>query len=113
MSASFDIAASNYDTTFTNTIIGKLQRNLVYEQLSKIIENQKPKTILEINCGTGEDAIWLAKQNYKVTATDISEKMIAISKSKESLENLEFKQMDINCLNEHFGGKNFDLIFSD
>lgn len=113
MSASFDVAASNYDATFTNSIIGKLQRNLVYRNLSKILKNQKPKTILEINCGTGEDAIWLAKQGYSITATDISEKMIAISNSKNSFKNLQFKQMDINSLSENFGGEKFDLIFSN
>jgi len=113
MDASFDTAASNYDATFTNTIIGKLQRDLVYNQLSKVLENQKPKTILEINCGTGEDAIWLAKQKFTVTATDISEKMIAVSKSKKTLENVEFRQMDINSLNSYFSGKNFDLLFSN
>lgn len=113
MKADFDNAASNYDATFTNSIIGNLQRNLVYNQLSIILNKSNPKTLLEINCGTGEDAVWLAKQNIEVTATDISEKMIAIAKSKSNLENVTFKQVDINTIDSHFKENTFDIIFSN
>ncbi len=113
MNASFDIAASNYDKTFTNTVIGKLQRQVVHEHLTEILSENKPKNILEINCGTGEDAIWLAKQNFKVTATDISEKMISLAKNKISLKNLSFKEVDINNLPNEFLNDQFDLIFSN
>ena len=71
MASSFDTAAAMYDDTFTYSVIGKLQRQYVHLHLTNILNETKPKKILEINCGTGEDAIWLAKQNYKVTATDI------------------------------------------
>lgn len=113
MKADFDKAAKKYDETFTNSVIGKLQRNLVYEQLLKILIKKKPKTILEINCGTGEDAIWLAKQNFEVVATDISSTMIEISKSKSNLENLSFKQADINTIASDFSPQKFDFLFSN
>jgi ubiquinone/menaquinone biosynthesis C-methylase UbiE len=113
MKADFDKAAPNYDTTFTNSVIGKLQRDLVYHQFSKVINEHNPKTILEINCGTGEDAIWLAEQKIEVMATDISSTMIEIAKSKSVLENLTFIQTDINQIDNDFSAKNFDLIFSN
>lgn len=113
MNASFDIAASTYDKTFTNSVIGKLQRNSVRKHLSEILQKNHPKNILEINCGTGEDAIWLARQNFQVTATDISEKMILEAKNKANLENLRFQQADINQLSTHFPSEKFDLIFSN
>jgi SAM-dependent methyltransferase len=113
MKADFDKAAQNYDTTFTNSVIGKLQRNLVYECLSKIIKEKNPKTILEINCGTGEDAIWLGKQNFNVVATDISSTMVEIAKSKTDLKNVTFQQADINSIVADFSTKNFDLLFSN
>jgi ubiquinone/menaquinone biosynthesis C-methylase UbiE len=113
MKADFDNAAQNYDTTFTNSVIGKLQRELVYHQFSKVINEHNPKTILEINCGTGEDAIWLAEQKIEVIATDISSTMIEIAKSKSVLENLIFIQKDINQIVTDFSTKNFDLIFSN
>ena len=113
MKANFDKAAQNYDATFTNSVIGKLQRNVVYEQLSKILKENHPKTILEINCGTGEDAIWLAQQHFEVTATDLSKKMIEIAKSKSNLGNLIFKQIDITTIDKDFENQKFDFFFSN
>lgn len=111
MEASFDKAAINYDTIFTNSEIGKLQRNLVYRQLIKQLDYVQ--NVLEINCGTGEDAIWLAKQNFKVTATDISSKMIEEAKNKANPGNLSFAVADINSIEKAFPNDNFDLIFSN
>lgn len=112
MKASFDKAAQNYDETFSHSEIGKLQRNLVYHHLEKLLSNQQ-QNILEINCGTGEDAIWLAKKNHSIIATDISNEMIAVAKTKESHQNLNFLQADITTISEQFKDKKFDLIFSN
>jgi ubiquinone/menaquinone biosynthesis C-methylase UbiE len=111
MKTSFDKAATNYDALFTNSAIGKLQRNLVYKQLSKQLDSVRK--ILEINCGTGEDAIWLAKQNFNVIASDISPKMIAEAQKKGNFDNLNFIVADINSLATSFPNDNFDLIFSN
>ena len=111
MKASFDKAATTYDESFTNTAIGKFQRNAVYEIVLNHIKNTK--TILEINCGTGEDAIWLAKQGIEITATDISIEMIAVAKSKTNLENLTFLQANCISVSEQFSNKKFDLLFSN
>lgn len=113
MATSFDVAASNYDQTFTHTVIGKLQRKYVYGHLSKILKESTPKKILEINCGTGEDAIWLAQQNFEVIATDLSQEMIAVAKNKGDFNHLRFQQADINELATHFVEQEFDLIFSN
>jgi ubiquinone/menaquinone biosynthesis C-methylase UbiE len=112
MKASFDKAAQNYDKTFSHSEIGKLQRNLVYHHLEKLLSNQQ-QNILEINCGTGEDAIWLAKKNHSIIATDISNEMIAVAKTKESHQNLNFCQADSITISEQFKDKKFDSIFSN
>jgi ubiquinone/menaquinone biosynthesis C-methylase UbiE len=109
MKADFDQAAPNYDSHFTFSEIGKMQRNLVYNQLQKQLKNTKK--ILEINCGTGEDAIWLAKQNFQVTATDISEKMIEVAQSKSNVEHLTFKVLDSNTLSEE--REKYNFLFSN
>jgi ubiquinone/menaquinone biosynthesis C-methylase UbiE len=111
MEASFDKAAQNYDVTFTYTEIGKMQRNLVYKELSKQLTSVR--SILEINCGTGEDAIWLAQQNFNITATDISPKMIDIAKSKVDSANPNFLTADIKSVATTFGEQKFDMIFSN
>lgn len=111
MEASFDKAALHYDDTFTNSAIGKIQRGLVYSQLSKQLKGVQ--NILEINCGTGEDAVWLANQNFTVTAIDVAPKMIEVAQSKGTFNNLNFMASDIKDLAETFNGQKFDLIFSN
>lgn len=113
MKANFDNAAANYDCTFTNSLIGKTQRGFVYQHVSGFLKKNNIKNILEINCGTGEDALWLARQNFQIIATDISEEMIFIAKSKEKLDNLTFEQLNINKISAFFGDEKFDLIFSN
>ncbi len=113
MKADFDNAAPTYDASFTNTVIGRMQRELVYDHLSLLIKENVPEKILEINCGTGEDAIWLAKQGCDVIATDISTRMIQVASSKSKLANICFLQADINKINVDFKHHSFDLIFSN
>ena len=109
MKADFDQAAQNYDNYFTYSEIGKIQRNLVYEKVQKQLNSIK--NILEINCGTGEDAIWLANQGFQVTATDISEKMIEVAQSKSKVDTLIFKVLDSNNLAEVT--EKYDFLFSN
>lgn len=111
MKASFDTEAIHYDANFTHTYIGKAQRNMVYFHIKKYLS--KPLRILEINCGTGEDAIWFAKQNHLVTASDISEKMIEQAKSKGEYENLTFLQIDCLNIHQNFNEKEFNFLFSN
>lgn len=89
----FDSYAIHYDDHFTNSLIGKAQREQVRKQLSKVIKSDV-KNILEVNCGTGEDALWFSKKGMKVLATDISEGMIEVAKQKTN--EIEFQQL--NCL---------------
>ncbi len=111
MNASFDAEALHYDTNFTHTLIGKAQRNMVYYHVKKHLN--KPSYILEINCGTGEDAIWFAQQNHKIIATDISENMITQAKSKGNYENLQYLQLDCLEIHNKFKEDKFDFLFSN
>ena len=73
MPSPFDIMAETYDADFTYTTIGALQRQQVWNHLQDILKKGAPEmNILEINCGTGEDAIKLARLGHTVTATDRS-----------------------------------------
>jgi ubiquinone/menaquinone biosynthesis C-methylase UbiE len=113
---SFDAAAAQYDAMFTHSFTGRGQRNLVWKWLDRIIEKhlRKKCKILEINCGTGEDAMYLAQKGHQVLATDISPKMIEIAQSKigkQNLSNLSFRTLDANNL-EHLEGP-FDIVFSN
>lgn len=75
--APFDEAASRYDQVFTNSTIGRAQRLSVWEELAKTF--QAGDQILEIGCGTGVDACYLAERGVRVLACDSSPKMIAVA----------------------------------
>ena len=108
---SFDAYAQSYDEHFTNSLIGIAQRLQVYHNLQKHIVF-KNKSVLEVNCGTGEDAIWLSKQGAIVLGTDISEGMINIAKKKTLNSLINFKHIaaqDISSLSPN----NYNVIFSN
>lgn len=113
MPEDFDIASRNYDTAFTYSNIGRAQRQMVFKYLNPILNQDKKLSVLELNCGTGEDAIRFAKLDHEVLATDISEGMIKVAQAKTNSGNLTFKIQDINGINESTFSAKFDFIFSN
>lgn len=76
----FDSVAIDYDTTFTDTRLGREKRRAVHRFLEGIpVDGRR---VLELNCGTGHDALFLALRGADVLATDISDRMIAIARAK-------------------------------
>jgi ubiquinone/menaquinone biosynthesis C-methylase UbiE len=113
MHSDFDVAAPQYDTIFTYSNIGKAQRRLVFKYINPIVTPEKKLSILELNCGTGADAIAFANMNHDVIASDISAGMITVAKAKEYPKNLEFKVQDINTITKDTFDRKFDLIYSN
>jgi ubiquinone/menaquinone biosynthesis C-methylase UbiE len=76
--ASFwDAAAETYENRFTGTTVGQIRRQAVWQELERIF---KPgHHILELNCGTGLDAVFLGNRGVKVEAFDISPRMIELA----------------------------------
>jgi ubiquinone/menaquinone biosynthesis C-methylase UbiE len=70
----FDTLAENYDTDFTRSSIGRVQRDAVWRKAVEVFRGEL--SILELNCGTGEDALFLASQGHRITALDASRAMI-------------------------------------
>ena len=73
----FDRLAASYDAQFTYTKIGRVQRNQVWGALIQAFP--VGSRILELNCGTGEDARFLASRGCSVVACDASPAMIEIA----------------------------------
>jgi len=120
MPQEFDAVAQEYDAAFSHTAIGRLLRERVWYCTGGFSRrNPAAKaagTILELNCGTGEDAIWLAKQGFQVLSTDASPEMVAIAQTKIAREGLaESASVQICSFAEiqHLPEGNFDLIFSN
>lgn len=80
----FDVFANDYDDNFSHSRLGKLLRERVWEILAEHFETGQH--VLDLACGTGEDAIWLARQGLRVTATDGSTEMVRKAKAKAETE---------------------------
>ncbi|MCI0709419.1 MAG: class I SAM-dependent methyltransferase [Chloroflexi bacterium] len=96
----FDIAAQTYDTDFTDTGIGRYLRGRVWQRLDHLF--QPGDTVLEIGCGTGEDAIHLARRGVYIIATDASPEMLNQTEQKARehrvSELIEVRQLDLSDL---------------
>lgn len=88
-SAPFDAVASRYDETFTLSRIGRAQRASVWHELEQAFH--LGDRVLEIGCGTGVDACFLAERGIRVLASDSSSQMISVTTRKiqdQGLQNL-------------------------
>jgi SAM-dependent methyltransferase len=83
-SAAFDGMADAYDATFTDSMIGRSQRNVVWDALENAFRSGD--RVLELNCGTGEDALFLAKRGVAVLACDASARMISVAQHRKTRE---------------------------
>ena len=68
--SAFDGVADRYDVEFTDTAVGRALRSVVWSRLVTVF--RPSQRILELGCGTGEDAIRLAMAGMSVVATDPS-----------------------------------------
>jgi ubiquinone/menaquinone biosynthesis C-methylase UbiE len=83
-----------------------------------VLKNLKPGArILELNAGTGEDAIYFAQKGFKVHATDISDGMLKkLAEKVEGLpfaNNISFEKCSFNELHLLKNLGPFDHIFSN
>ena len=76
----FDALAETYDETFTRSLIGRAQRDAVWRELDRVF--RPGQSILEINCGTGVDAVHLAGRGVQVLACDSSPRMIEVARRR-------------------------------
>ena len=113
--AAFNLMAERYDDLFTHTSIGHLQRRVVWDALAQAFS--PGDYLLELNCGTGEDAFFLARRGISVTSCDAASAMIAVAQQKKDLEggcaNLEFRVLANEDLQELRGQHDFDGAFSN
>jgi 2-polyprenyl-3-methyl-5-hydroxy-6-metoxy-1,4-benzoquinol methylase len=116
--APFDHVAREYDRVFTDTPLGCRQRLIVHRYLAGVVT--PGARVLELNCGTGEDALWLAERTARVVATDISGEMIDVARRKADRSpfsgRITFRRMPIEELQEEGAIEDlgrFDLILSN
>ena len=84
-----------YDYTFSASAIGRAQRNSVWREMNRTF--QKGHRILEINCGTGIDALHLAGRGVQVVACDSAPGMIAVARQRLDASSSR-SLVDLRCL---------------
>jgi ubiquinone/menaquinone biosynthesis C-methylase UbiE len=75
--AAFDSVAATYDRVWTATAIGRAQREQVWRYVDPLFS--PGDRLLDIGCGTGEDAAHFAQRGITVHATDASPEMIRVA----------------------------------
>jgi HemK-related putative methylase len=110
----FDELAAEYDRSFTHSRCGGVLRAMVWERLAARFAGRQ--RILELGCGTGEDAIFLARRGHHVLAIDASAEMIRCARLKAvaagCVERIDFRVLGIESLEELRGEAPFDGAFS-
>jgi ubiquinone/menaquinone biosynthesis C-methylase UbiE len=111
----FDQMAGEYDDVFTRSMIGRAQRDAVWSVLTQTFDNGDH--VLELNCGTGEDALFLARNAITVTACDASGQMIQIASNRLHAEApgapVKFNLLPTERLRELQSATKFDGAFSN
>lgn len=68
------------------------------------------KSIIELGCGNGRDAIFFANANALVTAIDQCDNIIELLNYRfQKVSNLQFKCTDFTCLND---STPYDIVYS-
>jgi ubiquinone/menaquinone biosynthesis C-methylase UbiE len=111
----FSRQAPLFDQLYAGDTIIQYKRKRVRDHVLRYLE--PGSSILELNAGTGEDAIFFAQQGHTVHATDISDTMQTMLKEKVKANALQ------NCISsetcsftelEKLSGRGpYDLIFSN
>src|SRR5215471_16348866 len=110
--AAFDSAAASYDTEFSDTVPGHWLRELVWSRLSPYV--RPGMKVLDLGCGTGDDALWFARRGCRVTAVDKSRAMLVVATQKaETMRDsnpIVTVALDIENPEESGVAEEFDLV---
>lgn len=113
--AAFTAQSAEFDDLYCNDRIIRYKRSRVREHVLRFIPNGC--SILELNSGTGEDAIFFANHGHRVHATDISAGMQQrVAEKIRSLKypgEISLEQCSFTALEDLKERGPYDLIFSN
>jgi SAM-dependent methyltransferase len=113
--SAFDSIAEGYDAQFTESPLGRVLRPMVWERFAACFA--PGSSLLELGCGTGEDAIHLAKSGHRVLATDASPRMIETARRKAEAagvaDRIRFRAVPMESVHAALGMEVFDGVYSN
>jgi SAM-dependent methyltransferase len=96
-SSAFDSLAPTYDADFTASPIAQRLRARVHARLLHAFH--PGDHVLELGCGTGQDALALAAHGVSITATDASDGMLATARANTAHQRtITLQKLDLNAL---------------
>jgi ubiquinone/menaquinone biosynthesis C-methylase UbiE len=114
-SEAFSKQAEVFDELYGVDEIIQYKRKRVRDHILKYLHSHS--SILELNCGTGEDALFFLQQGHRVHATDISGAMLKrlVSKTENSTyaSHFSFEECSFTNLFSLRNSGPFDCIFSN
>lgn len=76
----FDVLAASYDALWSRTAIGTSQRQAVWRHVDPLF--RPGETILDLGCGTGQDAMHFESRGVRVAGVDASAAMLQIARRR-------------------------------
>lgn len=110
----FDSAADSYDILFEDNLVTQRIRPVVWQSVLRHLG--EGASVLDLNCGTGTDAMMMALRGMNVTAIDASQEMIEVARRKIASANLAnpITTMNLSFDNlEQLGDNRFDGVLSN
>lgn len=109
----YDNLASQYDKLFLDWQSTTHEQAAILNRLFKANGFNNTAHILDCACGIGTQAIGLARLDYNVTASDISDGEIAEAKTRAADANvkIDFEKADFRTLSETFA-EQFDIVIA-
>jgi SAM-dependent methyltransferase len=112
----FDLASLNYDALYQENPVMAWMRQ---ESLCALRATFAPGShLLEIGCGTGDEALALSRDGYRIVATDVSPGMIEAARAKtEAADSLEVRWHvlgtgELDWLLAEYGPGSFDGAYA-
>jgi SAM-dependent methyltransferase len=109
----FNLHAPAYDTRFTHSAAGQAMRQAVWDAADSVLP--PGARLLDLGCGTGEDAIRFAQRGLRVTAIDIASEMIGALTLKARAagvgDRIDARVSDLESFEPD--SERFDAIFSN
>jgi SAM-dependent methyltransferase len=117
LESEFDNVAEDYDHHITGNRMNRLLRDRSIAELRRSFAGRRH--LLEVGCGSGMETMTMLQEGHEVLAVDISDRMLAVVRSKasregvgERLRTVKLRARDLGRLPRETGGAAFDGAYS-